>query len=171
MEPLVDTPRYDTLGTTDKAPLGKRAVAVILDSIIAGVIGGVFGIFGDRMGGIGALLGAGYMLVRDGLAFEFANGRSVGKHLMDLTVVRLDGRPMDMETSIRRNWTLVIGSVLVGLGGLVGGPVGALIGGTVGLLVGGVISLIELVLVFTDARGRRIGDKTGGTEVVEASRI
>jgi uncharacterized RDD family membrane protein YckC len=167
MEPYPTT----TTTATGKAPLGKRAVAVILDSLIAGALGGLLGIFGDRMGGIGALLGAGYMLVRDGLALEFASGRSVGKQLMGLTVVRLDGRPMDMETSIRRNWTLVIGSVMVGLGGLVGGAIGAFIGGMVGFLVGGVISLIELVLVFTDARGRRIGDKTGGTEVVEASPI
>ena len=164
MEP---SPTY-TSATTGKAPLGTRFVAVLLDSLIAGAISAVFGIFGARMGGIGYLVGAGYMLVRDGLTFEFASGRSIGKQLMKLTVVRLDGRPMDIETSIRRNWTLVIGSILVGVGGLIGGGLGAFLGGVVGGGIGFVVGVIELVLVFTDARGPRLGDKTGGTEVVEA---
>ncbi len=167
MEPF-PTP---TTAATGKAPLGTRAVAVILDSLIAGAISAVFGFFGSRMGGIGYLIGAGYMLVRDGLALEFASGRSIGKQLMKLTVVRLDGQPMDIETSIRRNWTLVIGSVLVGIGGLIGGGIGAFLGGVVGGLIGLVVGVIELILVFTDARGRRLGDKTGGTEVVEAGGI
>ncbi len=167
MEPL---PTFSTAVGT-KAPLGKRAVAVIIDSLIAGVIATVFGFLGARMGGIGYLVGAGYMLVRDGLTLEFANGRSIGKQLMGLGVVRLDGRPMDIETSVRRNWTLVIGSMLVGIGGLLGGSIGALIGGFVGGGIGFVIGIIELVLVATDARGRRIGDKTGGTEVVEVAPV
>ena len=158
-----------TAAPTGKAPLGKRVVAVVLDSLIAAAIAAILGLLGTRMGGIGALLGAGYMLVRDGLTLDFANRRSVGKQLMGLDVVRTDGRPMDIETSIRRNWPLVIGSVLSGLGGLVGGSLGAIFGGLVGGTIGLVIGLIEAVLVFTDARGRRLGDRTGGTEVIEAA--
>ncbi len=156
---------------TGKAPLGKRAVALILDGLIAGAIATVFGLLGSRMGGIGVLVGAGYTLCRDGLALEFASGRSVGKQLMGLGVERLDGRPMDLETSIRRNWPLAVGSVLSGLGGLVGGGLGALLGGLVGGGIGAVIGLVEVILVFTDAHGRRLGDRTAGTEVVETSPV
>ena len=163
MEPLT----LESLTDTGKAPLGKRAVALILDGLIAGVIATVFGLLGSRMGGIGVLVGAAYTLCRDGLALEFANGRSVGKQLMGLSVERLDGRPMDLETSIRRNWPLAIGSVLSGVGGLIGGGIGAFLGGLVGAGIGGVIGLIEIYLVVTDPHGRRIGDKTAGTEVVE----
>lgn len=161
----------DPLASTGKAPLGKRAAALIIDGVIAGVIASVFGLLGSRLGGIGVLVGAGYTLCRDGLSLEFANGRSVGKQLMGLGVQRLDGRPMDLETSIRRNWPLAVGSILSGLGGLVGGGLGALLGGLVGAGIGTVIGLIEVVLVFTDAQGRRIGDKMAGTEVVETSPV
>ena len=164
---------YPTTATaaTGKAPLGKRFLALLVDGLIAGAITAVFGFLGSRMGGIGALVGAGYMLVRDGLTLDFANGRSVGKQLLGLDVVRLDGRAMDIETSIRRNWTLVIGSVLSGVGGLIGGSLGALLGGLVGGGIGSVVSLIEGILVITDAQGRRIGDKTGGTEVIESEPV
>lgn len=160
-----------TAATSTKAPLGKRFLALLVDGIIAAVIGAIFGLLGSRMGGIGALLGAGYILVRDGLTLDFANGRSVGKKLLGLDVVRLDGRVMDIETSIRRNWTLVIGSVLSGVGALIGGGIGAILGGIVGAGIGSVLSLIEGILVITDAMGRRIGDKTGGTEVVEVAPV
>ena len=76
----------DPLAGTGKAPLGKRAAALIIDGIIAGVIAAVFGMLGSRMGGIGVLVGAAYTLCRDGLTLEFANGRSVGKQLMGLGV-------------------------------------------------------------------------------------
>ena len=160
-----------TAAATGKAPLGKRAVALVLDSLIAGAIAGVLGLLGTRMGAVGILLGAAYTLLRDGLTLEFASGRSVGKQLMSLDVLRLDGRPMDIETSIRRNWPLAIGSVLSGLGGLVGGGLGAILGAGVGAVVGAVIGLVEIVLVFTDAQGRRLGDRTAGTEVVEAETV
>lgn len=152
-----------------KADLVKRFLAALVDGLIAGVIGFVFGLFGTFMSGIGALLGAFYILVRDGIETPYTDGRSVGKKLIGLRPVRLDGGPMTVEVSVRRNWTLALGSLISGVGtalagmglGVIGWGIVAL-GGVVGLL-----GLVEAILVLVDKDGRRIGDKTGETQVVE----
>lgn len=99
-----------------------------------------------------------------------ADGRSIGKKLIGLRPVRLDGAPMTLETSIRRNWTLAAGSVVSGIGALLvaTGPL-ALLGYPVLVLsiVVGLPGLVEALLVLTDSEGRRLGDKTAGTQVVE----
>ncbi|MEM0961242.1 MAG: RDD family protein [Bacteroidota bacterium] len=157
-----------------KADLVKRFLAALIDGLIAGAIAFVFGLFGTLMGGIGTLIGAAYYLVRDGLETPYTDGRSFGKKVIGLRAVRLDGGTVDMETSIKRNWTLAvpsiisgIASVLLGLGPLaILGVLVALVGGLAGLL-----ALVEGVLVIIDSDGRRIGDKTGGTQVVEDAAV
>ncbi len=99
-------------GAYPKADPVKRFVAVFIDSCIAGipafVFSAIFAFMGLRGVGLGLFLmiGGAYMLVRDGLAYDFADGRSVGKKIMKLRPVRLDGGAMDMDASIRRNWSL-----------------------------------------------------------------
>ena len=147
-----------------KADLGKRFVAVLIDSIIAWVPYAVFGMFGIRGGGLGMLVGAAYILLRDGLAFDFADGRSIGKKLMKLRPLRLDGGPMTMEVSARRNWTLAAGNAFMGAAYLILGW-GALFATPIAML-GGLLGLAEAILVLVDNNGRRIGDKTGNTQVI-----
>ena len=139
-----------------RADLGKRAVAIIIDAVIAFVVGLV-----PVAGGIVATA---YWLVRDGLEFEFMDHRSIGKKIMQLRPVTEDGRPVDIMTSVKRNWMFAIGGVaqffamtVVGL--LVAVPL---------WLVATVIGIIEIVLVVTDAAGRRMGDKMAGTHVIES---
>lgn len=157
--------------TAAKPDLLKRFLAVLIDGLLAGAVGFVFGLMGSFVGGFGTLLGAAYILTRDGLETPYTDGRSVGKRVIGLRPTRLDGAPMTLETSVRRNWTLALPSVVLGVGSmLLGlGPL-ALVGVPV-ILVGSLLSLLSLVegvLVVTDAEGRRIGDKTAGTKVVEA---
>ena len=59
-----------------KADLGKRFLAVLIDAGIAVVVS-----FVPVIGGLAA---AAYWLIRDGLALDFMDHRSVGKKLMDL---------------------------------------------------------------------------------------
>lgn len=84
---------------------------------------------------------------------------------MKLRPVRLDGGAMDMETSVRRNWTLALGSALSGLSYFIGGWGGFfLLTALAGLA--GLLALVECILVISDADGRRIGDKQANTQVV-----
>lgn len=148
----------DTLTATapGKVDLAKRFIAALVDGVLAAVVGAV--------PVVGSIAGTAYILVRDGLDIEFMKGRSIGKKLMRLRPVRLDGQPMDLATSIRRNWVFAIGA----LSGLVAwvpflGFLAVLILGLIGFLVG----LYEIYMVATDAEGRRYGDRFAGTKVIE----
>lgn len=139
-----------------KADVGKRAIAAVIDGVLAMVIGFI--------PVIGGLIGAGYWLVRDGLEIEFMDRRSIGKKIMKLRPVRLDGQPMDIATSARRNWMFALGGVMSLLlyipiiGWLLMIPLG---------LIALAIGLYELFKVATDAEGRRFGDTMAGTRVIE----
>ena len=150
-----------------KADLGKRFVAALIDGIVAMVIAWILSMGGIHMYGLGLLAAGAYYLVRDGLAFDFMDGRSIGKKVMKLRPIRLDGGAMDLETSIRRNWPLALGNLVIGLSYLIGGWGGFLFLTWLGFLAG-LFALVEAVLVLTDADGRRYGDKFAGTQVIDA---
>ena len=138
-----------------RADTGKRAVALVIDAVIAVIVGLI-----PVAGGIAATA---YWLVRDGLDFEFMDHRSIGKKVMKLRPVTLDGRPVDIATSVKRNWMFALGGIaqflaLTIIGVLVAIPVA---------LIAFAIGIVEIVLVVTDAEGRRIGDKVAGTRVIE----
>ena len=151
---------------TGKADLGKRIIAAIIDAIPAILVSFILGLIPFIGGIIGGLLAAGWWLVRDGLDLEFADKRSLGKKIMKLRPVRLDGQPMTLEVSIKRNLPLAfycVGYLLwivPVLGHIVSIPI---------FIVGGLVGLVEAVLVITDADGRRWGDKMAGTKVIEVA--
>lgn len=141
---------------TAKADLSKRFIAAVIDCVVGVVIG--------MIPFIGGLIAAAYWLVRDGLELEFMDGRSIGKKVMKLRPVRLDGLPMDIPTSVRRNWMFAFGGVvqllmfIPILGWLMMVPVAIL-----ALALG----LLELYKVVTDPEGRRLGDTMARTKVIE----
>lgn len=139
-----------------KADLSKRFIAAVIDGVLAAGV--------SFIPAVGGVVGGLYMLLRDGLELEFMDRRSIGKKLVKLRPVRLDGQPMDPITSVKRNLPLSIG--LVGLIFWVIPILGwivAVLFGVVGLIV----AFIELVLVLTDPEGRRMGDKLAETKVIE----
>ncbi len=140
---------------TPKPDLGQRFLAAFIDVVIAVVIG-----FVPIIGGIAATA---YWLLRDGLDLEFMDRRSIGKKMMKLRPVTLDGSPVDMVTSMKRNWMFALGGVtqffaLTIIGLLIAVPLGLL-----ALLIG----IVEIVLVVTDQDSRRLGDRIAGTKVVQ----
>jgi uncharacterized RDD family membrane protein YckC len=149
-----------------KADLGKRVVAAIIDAIPALIVSFAFGLIPFIGGIIGGVLAAGWWLVRDGLDLDFADKRSLGKKIMKLRPIRLDGQPMTMDVSVKRNLPLAfycVGYLLwivPVLGHLVSIPI---------FIVGALVGLIEGVLTITDAEGRRWGDKMAGTKVIEVA--
>jgi uncharacterized RDD family membrane protein YckC len=102
--PLSSAATPSTAQTATKADLVKRFIAALIDNVLVALVGAI-----PIVGGI---VGAAYILLKDGLDFEFMDKRSLGKKLMKLRPVRLDGGSMDITTSIQRNWPLAIGSVL-----------------------------------------------------------
>ncbi|MEM1270848.1 MAG: RDD family protein [Bacteroidota bacterium] len=135
---------------TGKADLTKRFLAALIDGVIASVVG--------LVPVIGGLVGAAYMLVRDGLDLDFMRFRSIGKQVMNLAPTRLDGRPMDLEASVKRNLPFAIGPLIMVI---------PILGWIIGPFVSLAISIVEIVLVITDPEGRRLGDKLAETKVVE----
>jgi uncharacterized RDD family membrane protein YckC len=72
--------------------------------------------WGFWFGGVGSLILFLYFFMADGLY-----GRTIGKEIMGLRVQRVDGKPMDMRSSLVRNiskiyWVLLLIDVAVGLG-------------------------------------------------------
>jgi uncharacterized RDD family membrane protein YckC len=141
-----------------KADLGKRFIAIIIDIVITILVG--FIPF------IGGLIGTAYMLLRDGLHYEFMDHRSVGKKLVKLRPVTLDGKPVDIIVSIKRNWMFALGALVYVLFYI---PIlgWALI--PIVSITALALCIIELILVITDEEGRRWGDKLAETKVIEVS--
>ncbi len=141
-----------------KPDIGKRAIAFIIDAAIAGVLGSI--------PAVGGLLGGAYMLSRDGLDFDFMKHRSVGKHLMKLRVLRNDGSPMDIVTSVKRNWMFAIGLIILGLMFIpfLGWALIPLVA-----IAAPILLIIEAVLAYNDPQGLRWGDRLAGTRVIESN--
>ncbi len=151
-------PTSDRQGAAATKPdVGKRAIAWIIDAVVAAIL--------SYVPVIGSLLGAAYILTRDGFAFDFMDGRSIGKKLMKLRPIRDDGGKMDLETSIKRNWPLALGM----LGAVVVyAPFLGIIALTLLLtLIGAILGLVEIYFVLTSPDGRRYGDRFAGTRVIE----
>lgn len=138
-----------------KPDLMTRFLAFFIDAVIVSVVG--------LVPLIGTIVGIAYALLRDGLNFEFMDGRSVGKKLMKLKVVRHDGSAMDMATSARRNWPLAVGSLAQGL--LIIPVLGWVLIPFVAI-AGALLALYEAYRVYSRPDGRRWGDDLAGTMVV-----
>ncbi|CAM2066030.1 RDD family protein [Sulfidibacter corallicola] len=161
-----------------KADPTKRVIAAIIDSIISGLITFVLSfVLGLVLGWIpllGAALaaalsilaGAAYIAIKDALPIEQLGGASIGKSLFNMKVVKVDGSPIDMETSAKRNIPLWAGSAASAV--LVATVIGGLLTPLTGL-AGFVWVCIECYKVFTDPNGDRWGDTYVGTRVIETT--
>lgn len=142
--------RREYLRDARRARYLARLVAKAADLILAMClwqIPGAAGVFASLF----------YVLMADG----FLDGRSAGKRLAGLRVVRVDREPMDFPASLLRNLPVAAPFLLYLLP--VAGPFLA-------FTVGPVILLIEAYLGFYDADGQRAGDTLAETLVVEAGR-
>ena len=109
-------------------------------------------------GAAGAFAALFYILMCDG----FPGGRSAGKRLTGLKVVRVDREGMDFPSSLLRNLTVAAPFLLYLVP--VAGPFLA-------YTVGFAILLIETYLGFYDPDGQRAGDTLAETLVVESRQV
>jgi len=135
-----------------KADVVKRIVAYLIDAILAAIV--------SLIPVVGGLVAGAYMLLRDG--FDFMQNRSLGKMAVNLKPIVVEtGANCDLQTSAKRNWPFAIGHFLVAIP-VVGWIFAVLL--CIPLLI---YVIIEAVLVFTDEKGLRFGDKLAGTQVIE----
>ncbi len=152
------TLRESNVAALPKADLGKRFLAALIDGVIAAVAGAI--------PVIGGIAGAAYMVFRDGLDVEFMQNRSLGKKVMKLQPVMMDGSAVDLRASFFRNWMWGIGaltSVLLYI------PIlGWILIPFVAVIALG-IGIFEIYKVLTDEGGRRWGDSLADTKVIEVN--
>lgn len=141
----------------EKADVFRRIVAHLIDILVASTLALIISIIFPPLW---PLVSAAYLLFKDALPFtitkqEIWKNKSVGKRLLNLEVVSENGATIDLLLSAKRNLTLVVGALLE----LTIFP--SALAGTAGLIV----ALVELYLLFTDPRGRRLGDQWAHTQV------
>ena len=139
-----------------KADVGKRFIAAIIDTVIA------FAICIIPL--IGGIIGTAYMLLKDGLDYEFMDKRSIGKKMMKLRPVTLDGKEVDIHVSFKRNWMLALGVLIMFLLVI---PIFGWILIPFVALVSLVLGIIEIIFIISKEDGRRLGDKIANTQVIE----
>ncbi len=133
--------------------LGKRFLARLLDGLLVGLpVGAVVGTFGLWRGPfVSSLIVAaahfGYFVWMEG-----TRGQTVGKQVLQMHVVRVDGQPMDADAAMRRNWWLLLGIV-----------------GVLGSLAEVVVVIVIVITILSDARGEGFHDRMAGTIVLNAA--
>ncbi len=122
--------------------VGPRFLAILIDSIIIGVVAGILSaIFRNSglSGGVTGLLTLAYFIV-----LEATQGATLGKMALGLRVTRTDGAPISWTESIIRNLLRIIDGLFV--------------------------YLIGAILIWTSPLKQRLGDRVAKTVVVRRPR-
>ena len=123
--------------------VGPRFLAVLIDSIIIGVVGAILGFIFQNSpglsGGVTGLLALAYFIV-----LEATQGATLGKMALGLRVTRTDGAPISWTESIIRNLLRIIDGLFV--------------------------YLVGAILIWTSPLKQRLGDRVAKTVVVRRPR-
>jgi uncharacterized RDD family membrane protein YckC len=128
--------------------VGRRAVAILIDSVLLFIIGYVIALAtgGTTQDGYNLMGGPAFLLIGIGLAYyivmEAKWGATLGKKAMHLKVVKEDGAPLDWQASIVRN--------------------------ILRLIDGFVFYLVAAIVVWFSKKRQRLGDMAANTLVVKA---
>ncbi|MCK9582481.1 MAG: hypothetical protein M0Q46_02495 [Endomicrobiales bacterium] len=147
-----------------KADLIRRFVAYLIDCILVAVI--------SLIPVLGLIVGATYILLRDGFDFGFMRYKSLGKSLMKLEVVAFnkENKQSDFNVSLNRNWILALPLVIVIVSIIVIVPIigtGMVVGVIViGMVVGVIVVFTEGIKTIVNVNGRRFGDGFANTQVI-----
>lgn len=161
---------------TDTELQQKRLIAAAIDggiaiglSVVMVVVAVIAGMISHWLYSLVMLAGAvaqlAYLLGRDVIAGD----RSLGKKTQEIKVVTTSGAPVTLTDSIKRNAILGIGSAVYVVWALLsfipflGCLVTPLL--ALGSLAGFVAVIIEVVKVFQDPAGVRLGDQFASTRV------
>jgi len=119
--------------------VGPRFLAILIDSIIIVAIAGVLGvIFRDApaiYGGFTGILALAYFII-----LEATQGATLGKMVVGLRVVKIDGSPISWSESVIRNLLRIIDGIF--------------------------FYLVGAIFVWTSPRKQRLGDRAANTVVI-----
>lgn len=150
-DPLVGEGPTSTLQESrvlPKAHVLNRFIAKLIDLFIVVAAG-------EIAPPVGFLSGLAYILIADG----FAGGKSIGKRLVGLHTIRVDGRESaGFQESIIRNLPL-------------GGAQLAYAVPYIGWLASLAILAFESFLIIGNEQGRRLGDEVARTQVLDAGEL
>lgn len=141
----VKTPESEDVNTPEhgKAGILNRFVAKVIDLIVAAA-------FSKLLPPVGFFAGLTYLLIADG----FFDGRSLGKKLIKLRIIKTDGELCTYKDSILRNLTIAVGYILFFI------PY-------VGWLLTLIVYSVEGLIIIGNEKGLRIGDELAKTHVIE----
>ena len=144
--------------TLTKADPVKRIIAFVIDAVASMIVG-----FIPFVGGI---IGALYMLLRDALPIEALEYKSIGKKLLKLSVVNIEdpASKIDYAASAKRNWMFALGPMMMFFLFI------PILGWIIDILIGIavlVLAITEIIKIFSDEKGVRLGDKMADTMVIE----
>jgi len=141
-----------------KADPVKRIIAFIIDAVASMIVG--------LIPLVGGLIGALYMLFRDALPIDLLDRKSIGNKLLKLSVIKIDDHTagIDYTTSAKRNWMFALGPIMLFFIfiPILGWIIDIILGIAVFVLI-----IIEIIKIFSDEKGIRLGDKWAGTMVIE----
>ena len=101
--------------TEELAGLGERLIALIIDGVILGIIGGVL-FSGLREGTLSSIITFLIGITYNWYFLTQQNGQTIGKHVMGIRVVKINDRPLETADVIVRYVGYYINSFLFGLG-------------------------------------------------------
>ncbi len=150
----------------EKADPVKRAVALLIDAFLAGVVFEALDVFLPHS--LALTIAWSLLLLRDAPPLPFH--RSPGKKTMGLITRQLNDNPLGWNHSVKRNLPLVIGPASYGFLLFVfaiSPHFGQLIAEIISLIITLVFMGTETWKMFTDPAGVRLGDILAGTKVQE----
>ena len=121
--------------------VGPRFLALLIDSVIIGVVGGLLSLpFHNATGVLGGSIGILTLLYF--IVMEATRGATLGKMALGLRVVKTDGSPISWSESIIRNLLRIIDGLFV--------------------------YLVGAILVWTSPLRQRLGDRAAKTVVIRS---
>ncbi len=153
---------------TKKVP-NKRVCALLIDVFIINLAYSVLSAVGAGLPDVVlSLLLIAYLLVRDALL----RGQSIGKYVVGLRVVDMEGKPCNLRRSGLRNLIFIVPPVIFAILSLLPEPVEGSPGVpdvppyVVGLIfIAFSIYVIEYIVIRRSSEARRLGDRMAGTKV------
>jgi uncharacterized RDD family membrane protein YckC len=140
MQSPYESPYQQSAPQLQYVSVGPRFLAVLIDTILIGIVNGIIGAAlhnSGAVGGISAVIAIAYYII-----MEATQGATVGKMVLGLRVVRVDGAPISWNESIIRNLLRIVDALFV--------------------------YLVGAILVWNSPIRQRLGDRVAKTVVVRS---